>query len=544
MMANYLAWDKTVQTLDSILSIASRPGYCANPTCLGSDSRFLSAEAQQIAPSGFTYGYDVVARIGWQRQERRDIYTDIQADLASRIQISESHVRYLYQQVYLPLLACHERTYWDRLAQAAQRHGGLIIALDGLAPEGGEPQLWFIRELLTNLTLRSGWLSRFDQPTFETFLQPLGKLPWPILAVLSDKQRGLLPAVATVLSDARHHFCHAHYLDNLAEPLADADTTFKVDLRKAVREEVGVLIRVEKASQTAPSNVLTVTGLLPDEPSTVARSEIATSESSEPMSEAAQADAVVTHLLRHTRYLLTIKGRPPFRLAGIEMYQRLKGVVALTDDLLAHRHDPRMADLNHGIRTALSSFEDQCRDLLQGAVWLRDIDQILTPADNTPVTGEYISQQLRTYLDELLDLPDPSPLLDDFRHHLDKVSSSYWPGLFHCYDLEGLPRTNNDMESLFRDTKRRLLRTTGQKGQTRRTLQRTGAWELLPRPPNEAECLDALRQVPKSQLDQERERFNRHQERFLLHSRSTRRIDAQFDKLRQQWLSLAATSTG
>jgi len=543
-MYNYLAWDKTVQTLDSILSIASRPGHCANPTCLGSDARFLSAEGQQIAPSGFTYGYDVVARIGWQRQERRDIYTDIQADLASRIQISESHVRYLHQQVYLPLLACHERTYWNRLAQAAQQHGGLIIALDGLAPEGGEPQLWFIRELLTDLTLRSGWLSRFDQSTFEIFLQPLSKLPWPILAVLSDKQKGLLPAVSTILPDARHHFCHAHYLDNLAEPLADADSTFKVELRKAVREEVGVLIRVEKTSQAPHSNVLTVTGLLPDEPPTAATSEIATPESSEPMSEAAQADEVVTHLLRHTRYLLTIKGRPPFRLAGIEMYQHLQGVVALTDELLAHRHDSRLADLNQGIRTALSSFESQCQDLQQGADWLRDIDQILTPADNMPVTCELVSQKLRTYLDDLLDQSDLSPLLDDFRYHLDKVSVSYWPGLFHCYDLEGLPRTNNDMESLFRDTKRRLLRTTGQKGQTRRALQRTGAWELLPRPPNEAECLDALRQVPKCQLDEERERLNRHQERFLLHSRSTRHINAQFNKLRQQWLSLAATSTG
>jgi glutaredoxin len=63
--------------------------------------------------------------------------------------------------------------------------------------------------------------------------------------------------------------------------------------------------------------------------------------------------------------------------------------------------------------------------------------------------------------------------------------------LFHCYDIEGLPRTNNDLESHFRDTQRRLLRTTGQKGQTRRALQRTGAWELLLRPPIEARCLAA-----------------------------------------------------
>jgi hypothetical protein len=544
-MYNYLAWDKTVQTLDRVLSIASRPGHCADPRCPEHDARFLSAEGQQIALPGSTYGYDVLARIGWLRQEQRDIYADIRANLASRIQISESHVRYLYQQVYLPLLACHERTCWDHLAQAAEQHGGLIITLDGLAPEGGEPQLWFIRELLTELTLRSGWLSRFDQLTFEAFLHPLSQLPWPILAVLSDKQKGLLPAVSTVLPDARHHFCHAHYLRNLAEPLAEADSAFKVELHKAVRQEVGMLIRAEKPTETPQSNVLTVTGLLPDDPPATAEPESPElAPSAAPASDATLADEVVTHLLRHTRYLLTLKGRPPFRLAGIETYQRLQGVIALTDELLDHRYDPRMARLHQSLQVALPPFADEYRDLLRGATWLQEINRILEPPDDNPTSGERVSQQLRACLDGLLNLSNVSPRLDAFRHHLDKVSTSYWPGLFHYYDLEGLPRTNNDVESLFRDTKRRLLRTTGQKGQTRRALQRIGAWELLPRPPTEAECLAALRQVSLSQLAKEQRRLRRHQERFRLRTRSTRRINAQFDKLRQQWLSLAATSTG
>ncbi len=241
---------------------------------------------------------------------------------------------------------------------------------------------------------------------------------------------------------------------------------------------------------------------------------------------------------------MTLKGRPPFRLAGIETYQRLQGVIALTDELLDHRYDPRMARLNQGLQAALPPLAGEYRDLQRGATWLQDIDHILKPPDDHPLTGEQVSQQLRAYLDDLLNLPDVSPRLDDFRHHLDKVSTSYWPGLFHCYDLEGLPRTNNDVESLFRDTQRRLLRTTGQKGQTRRALQRIGAWELLPRPPTEAECLDALRRVSPSQLAEEQRRLRQHRERFRLRTRSTRRINAQFDKLRQQWLSLAATSTG
>ena len=242
--------------------------------------------------------------------------------------------------------------------------------------------------------------------------------------------------------------------------------------------------------------------------------------------------------------MLTLKGRPPFRLAGIEAYQRLQGVVTLSQDLLAHRHDPRLACLCSGLQTALPPFAPECHELQQGETWLRDIDRILEPADASPITGQQVARQLRTYLDDLLALPQLSPRLDAFRHHLDKVSSSYWPGLFHCYDIDPLPRTNNDLESHFRDTQRRLLRTTGQKGQTRRALQRIGAWELVPRPPTETRCLVALRQVPTDQLAEEQDRLRQYQERFRLHTRSVQRLHAQFDKLREQWLALAATSTG
>ena len=198
--------------------------------------------------------------------------------------------------------------------------------------------------------------------------------------------------------------------------------------------------------------------------------------------EAAVAAAVVTHLLRHTRYLLTLKGRPPFRLAGIETYARLQGVVTLSQELLAQRPDLRLADLHQGLQPALAPWTLEYAELQQGAAWLRAIDHILAAPEAAPVTGAQVAQQLRTYLDDLGGLPDLTPRLVAFRSHLGKVSTSYEPGLFHCYNIADLPRTNNGLESHFRDTQRRLLRTTGPKGQMRRTLQRVGAWELLPRP--------------------------------------------------------------
>ena len=155
-----------------------------------------------------------------------------------------------------------------------------------------------------------------------------------------------------------------------------------------------------------------------------------------------------------------------------------------------------------------------------------------------------MAEQLRGYLDAVLRSPHVTPTLYDFGLHLDKVSRSYWPGLFHCYDVPGLPRTNNVLESRFRDTGRHLLSTTGQKGLTQRTLQRQGAWELLPRPPTEGQLLDALSQIPPADLAQERQRFAEHRQRFRLQSRSRRQTQAQCNQLRQRWATLRPTGTG
>ena len=152
--------------------------------------------------------------------------------------------------------------------------------------------------------------------------------------------------------------------------------------------------------------------------------------------------------------------------------------------------------------------------------------------------------QLRDYLDTVSRWPAVTPPLSAFGRHLDKVSRSYWPGLLHCYDMPGLPRTNNELASHCRDTGRRLLRTTGQKGLTQRTLPRQGAWELLPRPPTEAQLLDAVCQTPPEELAQERQRLAAHRQRFRLQSRSLRQTRAQFNQLRQRWSTLQPTGTG
>jgi len=47
--------------------------------------------------------------------------------------------------------------------------------------------------------------------------------------------------------------------------------------------------------------------------------------------------------------------------------------------------------------------------------------------------------------------------------HFVKVSRSYEPGLFHCYDVPDLPRTNNDLEQLFGSHRHHERRCSGRK---------------------------------------------------------------------------------
>jgi hypothetical protein len=132
------------------------------------------------------------------------------------------------------------------------------------------------------------------------------------------------------------------------------------------------------------------------------------------------ADAVI-----EARYLLTLKGRPPFRLAGIETYARLQDVARCSLDLLAQRYEPRLAQLYQGLQWALSPFAAPAQELHQGAAWLHDIAYILEPAPTQPLRAEHVADQLRGYLDTVRWRSDVTPLLKTFGRHLDKGSREW-----------------------------------------------------------------------------------------------------------------------
>jgi len=279
--------------------------------------------------------------------------------------------------VSLPLLAGHERPPRDRLAQIATAQGGVRLALDGLAPAGGEPQRWFMRELTSGLPWRSGWLSPQDHPTFAACLQPLTPLEWPMLAALSDQPTGLMPAGTPVWPARRYQCCQAPSLRHLAEPLAAADAAFKVDRRNAMRPQGGDLLRQAPRTTPAPIGGVTVTGWFPSPigppPAPLTREAQRPPPSAAPAATGPEADAIVPARWRHPRSLRTLTGRPPWRRAGLETDERLDHVARLRLAWVAERDDPRLAQLSQGLQAARSPLAATSQALPPGAAGLRDL---------------------------------------------------------------------------------------------------------------------------------------------------------------------------
>jgi hypothetical protein len=512
--------------MSEVIMIAEQPKRCKNKECPGCASLLRSVRWQQVAPMWCTYGYDVIAQIGWQRQNRRQTFSEIQHDLQARVQISETQVRAIYIFRYLALLACHERQQMKQL-KAIAAQGGLWLSLDGLAPEGGEPQLWVVREMRSGITLRSGWMSEQDQGAFVNFLQPIAALGLPVTEVMSDKQRGLVPAVAKVFSSAKHSFCQMHYLSNAAEPMRVADEAMKIDLRQGVREQVGDLIRQEKFEN---QGVLTVTGGIPSP---------VTPKQATPDPVEKEKEAILQDVSRRIRYLLTLKGRPPFCMAGIEMFERLTEVKDLLERLSALHEHPQLSQLQQGLYAALQIVQTRYTLLRQTADWLTQIADLLDPTDKPPRSADQVQKALFDYLQQIEITSKNKPGLQPFFRTIQKTTDSYAPGLFHCYDLPDLPRTNNARESDFRNLNRRLLRTTGQKGLTRRIIQRSGAWELLHRPASLKDTILAFNHIAQQDFMDERQRVHQHRDRFRLHTRSAKQSGLQLSKLEQHWANLS-----
>ena len=102
--------------------------------------------------------------------------------------------------------------------------------------------------------------------------------------------------------------------------------------------------------------------------------------------------------------------------------------------------------------------------------WVHGVAKLLEDEDE--VAGRVIRRRMEALLAEIRDDQATVGALQPAVAHCLKVSTSYWPGLLHCYDDAGLPRTNNDLEQYFGSARYHQRRASGRIHATAATVVR------------------------------------------------------------------------
>jgi len=120
--------------------------------------------------------------------------------------------------------------------------------------------------------------------------------------------------------------------------------------------------------------------------------------------------------------------------------------------------------------------------------WLIELEYLLDPEHEPPQTSAGVAQAVDSYLKDLLTRTAEDVADQPVAVHIHQVFRNFWWGLFACYDVEGLPRTNNELERFIRQIKMGYRRISGRK-KVHDFAIRYGAYAALIEP---AESLDEL----------------------------------------------------
>lgn len=186
---------------------------------------------------------------------------------------------------------------------------------------------------------------------------------------------------------------------------------------------------------------------------------------------------------------------------------------------LTIREDPHLRCWYDVLNATLPQYQSPFAEVRQASAWVDGIAQVLNtplPTDDDPGPGgDAVARRLAHHLGQLADLADLNPWQAEFRQDLFDRSERYWSGLFHCYDIVGLPPTNNALESLYGQTKRQLRRHQRGVSELRAPLLRRGARAVLQLDVDTPTELRArLAQVSWKDYAAERARYARRQAQF------------------------------
>ena len=122
-----------------------------------------------------------------------------------------------------------------------------------------------------------------------------------------------------------------------------------------------------------------------------------------------------------------------------------------------------MVELERVVRRGLFATERLWAPLQTAQSWLVRAADVL--ANEEQAKAARVEARYRELLEEVLKGKSDERVAE-WATTFYKVTRNYWRGLFHCYDMLELPRTNNELEQYFGAARHHERRATGHKRPT------------------------------------------------------------------------------
>jgi len=419
---------RTITTLDGVLRLTLLIRRCINPSCPRFGQPYRPEAEPHFALPYHEFGLDVMALVGRLRHAEHRSIPEIHRELTGRgLVVAQRTVTNLLDRYdELRALATADP---KRLGPLLRKQRRVILAIDGLQPDVGHEVLWILRDCLSGeILLARSLLSSTAKDLAGLITEVHQALPVPITGTISDGQESLRNAVKRALKGVPHQPCHFHYLREAAQPISEADRHAKKELKKRVRG----IRRIERRAEADPE----------DEEADIVRSSCAA-----------------------VRAALTDDGLPPLSASGLKLQDRLSQIAASLDQVaaLAGSLPSGLKRLQQLLRRGLEETAALFPPVREAFKWVKRVARILKNRGQLPASKvRRRLAQLLVRMRQAAATTDEPSVQKGLLHFL-RVTKSYRPGLFGCYESSDLPRTNNDLEHAFGSHRYHERRASGRR---------------------------------------------------------------------------------
>jgi hypothetical protein len=405
--------------LDQYIKVVSHFLECANATCTQHAVVYRPHQEDALALRGYTFGLDVVARIGELRYREHLAITKIREQLKrdAHLSISLKEVALLCE-VFLALVTTVAHHDEELIAQL-KTGGGIVLAIDGVQAEKSHETLYILRDVPSGRVLVAKTLLSSATGEIEQLIEEVLVLGLPIVGVISDKQESICLAVQRKLPTVPHQICQYHYLKDVAQPICDLDRHMKKELKKKIRG----IREIERQAEQSSSK---------------------------------EAQVVADYCLA-VRTVMRDDGRYPLAPPGVKLYQQLQLIAASVERVIA-AHPSALLKRLWRMLAVLSVFQQEVEQLKILFGWIHHIAHLL----KAETGGEEAQSAVVTFVQGLQQNCRHAELLS-LAAYVEKITLAFIPHLFEYIKHPLLPRTNNDLELFIGRLKKSRRHITGRK---------------------------------------------------------------------------------